>query len=58
MLSTLDQVLDRLDEAGEQVDGTEREDLLIDLHEVERHIRSAVRRLRRTVDGMDEPRTH
>lgn len=57
MLSTLDQVLDRIDEAGEQVDGSEREDLLLDLHEVERHIRSAVRRLRRTVDGLGEPRS-
>ncbi len=51
LLSSLEQVLERLDEAAEQVDGDEREDLLIDLHEVERHLRAATRRLNRTVSG-------
>lgn len=52
VLSTLEQVIERLDEAGQQVDGAEREDLLVGLHEVERHLRSATRRLTRTVDGL------
>ena len=38
MQSTLDQVLDRLDEATEVVRGTERDDLLGDLYEIERHL--------------------
>lgn len=52
VLSTLEQLVERLDEAGRQVDGERREDLLIDLHEVERHLRSATRRLTRTVSGL------
>lgn len=51
LLSSLEQVLERLDEVAGQVDGDEREDLLVDLHEVERHLRSATRRLNRTVSG-------
>jgi hypothetical protein len=54
VLSTLDQVLERLSEAAETVDGDEREDLLIDLYEVERHIKSATRRLNRTVSGLPQ----
>ncbi len=52
VLSTLDQVLERLDEAAGSVDGAAREDLLVDLYEVERHLRSASRRLTRTVSGL------
>jgi hypothetical protein len=52
VLSTLDQVLERLDEAASSVDGAAREDLLVDLYEVERHLRSASRRLTRTVSGL------
>lgn len=52
VLSTLDQVLERLDEAAHSVDGERREDLLVDLYEVERHLRSATRRLTRTVNGL------
>ncbi len=52
VLSTLDQVLERLDEAANSVDGERREDLLVDLYEVERHLRSATRRLTRTVNGL------
>ncbi len=52
VLSTLDQVLERLDEAANSVDGAAREDLLVDLYEVERHLRSASRRLTRTVSGL------
>ncbi len=54
VLSTLDQVLERLDEAANSVDGAQREDLLVDLYEVERHLRSASRRLTRTVSGLPE----
>ena len=54
MLSTLEQVIERLDEAAGSVDGTERDDLLVDLYEVERHLRSATRRLNRTVNGLSD----
>lgn len=54
VLSTLDQVLERLDEAASSVDGAQREDLLVDLYEVERHLRAASRRLTRTVGGLPE----
>jgi hypothetical protein len=54
VLSTLDQVLERLDEAANSVDGAAREDLLVDLYEVERHLRSASRRLTRTVSGLPD----
>lgn len=54
MLSTLDQVIERLDEAAGTLDGPAREDLLMDLHEVERHLRSATRRLNRTVNGLSD----
>lgn len=52
VLSSIEQLVERLDEAAAGVDGEEREDLLISLHEVERHLRSAGRRLARTVDGL------
>jgi hypothetical protein len=51
-LSTLEQVLERLEEAAGALDGDEREDLLVDLHEVERHVRAAARRLDRTVAAL------
>jgi hypothetical protein len=54
VLSTLDQVLDRITEATNEIDGEEREDLLTDLYEVERHIRSATRRLNRTVSTLPD----
>lgn len=54
VLSTLDQVLERLTEAAEEVDGDQREDLLVDLFEVERHIRQATRRLNRTVGSLPQ----
>jgi len=56
VLSTLDQVLERLTEAANEVDGSERDDLLVDLYEVERHLRSATRRLNRTVSSLPEAR--
>lgn len=54
VLSTLDGVLERLDEAAASVDGAQREDLMVDLYEVERHLRSASRRLTRTVSGLPD----
>ena len=54
VLSTLDQVIERLAEAANEVDGAEREDLMADLYEVERHLRSATRRLNRTVSSLPE----
>lgn len=54
VLSTLDQVLERLDEAAQEVEGPAREDLLVDLYEVERHLRSASRRLNRTVKSLPD----
>jgi predicted transcriptional regulator len=54
VLSTLDQVMERIEEAAGAVDGQQREDLLVDLHEVERHLRSASRRLNRTLAGLPE----
>jgi hypothetical protein len=52
MQSTLDQVLDRLDEATEVVRGTERDDLLGDLYEIERHLKAAARRLTRALAAL------
>lgn len=54
VLSTLDQVLERLEEAANAVDGAQREDLLVDLYEVERYLHSASRRLTRTVSGLPD----
>lgn len=51
LLSSLEQVLERLDEAAGQLDGDEREDLLGELHEVERHLRAGARRLNRTINA-------
>lgn len=49
MQSTLDQVLARLAEASEVVRGTDRDDLLGDLYEIERNLEAAQRRLRRAL---------
>lgn len=54
VLSTLEQVIERLDEAAGAVHGTTRDDLLVDLYEVERHLKSATRRLTRTVNGLSD----
>jgi hypothetical protein len=51
MQSTLDQVLTRIDEASEVVRGTDRDDLLGDLYEIERNLQAAQRRLRRALDA-------
>ena len=54
VLSTLDQVRERLDEAANSVDGAAREDLLVDLYEVERHLRGANRRLAKVVTYLED----
>ena len=54
MQSTLDQVLDRLKESVESVRGTDQDDLIGDLYEVERHVRSANRRLTRSLASFPE----
>lgn len=53
MQSTLDQVLARIDEASEYVRGTDRDDLLGDLYEVERNLQAAQRRLRRALEAAE-----
>ena len=53
-MSTLDQVFERLDEAAKELVGTNDEDLLTDIYEVERHLRQAARRLTRTLVAQPE----
>ncbi|MBU6217397.1 MAG: hypothetical protein KGR17_12395 [Acidobacteria bacterium] len=50
--STLDQAVERLDAAAAEVRGTERDDLLGDLYEIERHLRAATRRLTRALGSL------
>lgn len=50
--STLDQAVERLDAAAAEVRGTERDDLLGDLYEIERHLRAAGRRLTRALGAL------
>lgn len=52
VMSTLDQVFERLDEAANEVKGTKDDDLLTDIYEVERHLRQAARRLTRTLSTL------
>ena len=47
--STLDQMIERLEAVAEEVRGTERDELLGGIYDVERHLRSANRRLNRTL---------
>ena len=51
-MSTLDQIIDRLDDAATEVSGSDQDDLLTDIYEVERHLRQASRRLSRTLDHL------
>lgn len=51
--SSLDQLLERLAEVASELEGSEQEDLTIDVYEVERHIKSASRRLLRTVQTLE-----
>lgn len=52
--STLEQAVDRIDEAASSVKGTVLDDLLVDLYEVERHLRGANRRLARVVGHLED----
>ena len=52
VMSTLDQIIDRLDDAAKEVAGGDQDDLLTDLYEVERHLRQAARRLGRTLEHL------
>ena len=47
--STLDQMLERLESLAGEVSGTDRDELLGGIYDVERHLRSANRRLNRTL---------
>lgn len=47
LTSSLDQMLERVEAAAGEVEGTDDEDLLTDLYEVERCLRTANRRLNR-----------
>ena len=52
VMSTLDQMLERLDVAAREVSGTSQDELLVDIYEVERHLRQAARRLTRTLSSL------
>jgi len=52
--STLDQMLERVEAAAEEIRGTDRDDVLGDLYEIERHLRSANRRLNRSLASLPE----
>lgn len=52
VMSTLDQVFERLEEAANEVKGTAEDDLVTDIYEVERHLRQAARRLSRTIRSL------
>jgi hypothetical protein len=56
LASTLDQMLERVEAAAAEVRGTDRDDLLGDLYEIERHLRSANRRLSRTLGALPRGR--
>ena len=52
--STLDQMVERVESAATQLKGTDRDDLLGDLYDIERHLRAANRRLHRTLTALPE----
>ncbi len=52
--STLEQAVDRVDDASSAVKGTALDDLLADLYEVERHLRGANRRLAKVVAYLED----
>ncbi len=51
-MSTLDQLFERLDEAAATLQDSPDDDLLIDIYEIERHLRQASRRLTRTLNSL------
>lgn len=51
VMSSLEQLLERLDEAAGSLEGNDKDSLLGDIYEVERHLRAAKRRLIKAVDS-------
>lgn len=49
--STLDQMIERLDTAATEVRGTDNDDMLGAIYDIERHLRAANRRLNRTIES-------
>ena len=47
-------MLERVEAAAEEIRGTDRDDVLGDLYEIERHLRSANRRLNRSLASLPE----
>ncbi|MGB6059341.1 MAG: hypothetical protein WBF71_13875 [Microthrixaceae bacterium] len=54
VMSTLDQLFERLDDAAKTLEGSSDDDLLTDIYEVERHLRQASRRLTRTLNSLPD----
>lgn len=48
--STLDQMIERLEGAADEVRGTDTDDMLGAIYDIERHLRAANRRLSRTIE--------
>lgn len=53
-MSTFDQTLERLGESAKEVSGTPLDDVVTDIYEVERHLRAAMRRLKRALDQVEK----
>lgn len=53
IMSTFDQTLDRLEESAREANGGPHDDVVADIYEVERHLRSAQRRLKRAIDYLE-----
>jgi hypothetical protein len=51
LTSSLDQMIERVESAVGEIEGGEDEDLLVDLYEVERSLRTANRRLNRILSA-------
>lgn len=49
--STLDQMIERLEAAATEVRGTDNDDMLGAIYDIERHLRAANRRLNRTIES-------
>ncbi|HTO01290.1 MAG TPA: hypothetical protein VL068_11505 [Microthrixaceae bacterium] len=54
VMSTLDQMFERLDDAAKELQNSPDDDLLSDIYEIERHLRQASRRLTRTLNSLPE----
>lgn len=49
--STLDQMIERLEGAADEVRGTDTDDMLGAIYDIERHLRAANRRLNRAIEA-------